>query len=142
MTYSDIHHLIAFNIFFVFSFNLYPLASLFFLYCKLGISFVVSDKSSAIDPFEYFLYPENTYGQNNAHYYPLPKTLDISTQSSIISKFERLIHMYKSESIENRLQMNAFFCQILMDIYREGLRLRSKDKNEEKTEQMLKDVYE
>lgn len=92
--------------------------------------------SSAIEPFDYFLYPENSSGNSNARYYPLPKQITV-TDSSLVARFETLAHMYKSESLDNRLQMNAYFCRILMSIYQEGLKLRRKDNSEEKTEQML-----
>lgn len=95
----------------------------------------VSEGSLAIEPYEYYLYPEGS-GAGITRYYPLPKQLQI-TDSSLLARFETLAHMYKSESLENRLQMNSYFCRILMDIYQEGLKLRRKDNSEEKTEKML-----
>lgn len=97
----------------------------------------VTHNSLLIEPLDYFLYPENSLGKNNNRYYKLPKYVEIHDNHSLLSKFETLTRMYKSQRLESRLQMNAFFCQILMDIYREGIQSRKKSGKEEKVEIML-----
>lgn len=97
----------------------------------------VSENSKPIEPFTSFLYPENSLGKDNDVHYVLPKMLTLSDKSSLISRFETLTHMYRSGDLANRLRMNSYFCQILMDIYREGLITRSRSNKELRTEEML-----
>jgi len=87
-------------------------------------------------PYERYLFAEADDNRDRA-YHILPKTAQIDKNSRIFSRFMTLLRMFESRNYSANLNLNAYLCEILMDIYEQSLSERHIDGRQEKVLKMM-----
>lgn len=95
-----------------------------------------SGDGTELSPYERFLFSETGENRRRA-YHVLPKTLHIGRNSRIFSRFMTFERMFKSGDYSDGLNLNAYLCGILNDIYEQSVSERRADGKQEKVLRMM-----
>lgn len=95
------------------------------------VHFYLPDKPKGhpYDPLNAYLYKEGSPTEEHDIYYPVPKQITLDPQNRIVTRLFTLKQMFAGKDMSARIQINAYFYRILLDIFeKESLKNMSKER--------------